>query len=288
MKVCVTGGAGYIGSHLVSALVTKGHEVTVVDSMDNGDFFHPLARFYSHDIREINQIEEDLQGTEVFFHLAANKQARSFDCYDMVSVNVAGTAAVLETAKTVGARRLVFSSSSAVYSPAFYVGQKISEEHFFKPINFYGMSKKMGEDLCEMMSDDQFDTVSLRYFNVWGGEHSKHNAVKSVMEIFEEKKAKGEPLVIYGDGSSVRDYVHVNDVVNANLLAANHPSNQGPRVFNICTGQATTVLEVARKVCGEDYPIVYTPAGDNEVEYSVGDYIRASTLLKWTPTIYYK
>lgn len=288
MKVCVTGGAGYIGSHLVSRLVTMGHIVVVVDDMSNGSFLHPSVKFLSHDIREINQAEKELRGTEVFFHLAANKQARSVDYYDMVSVNVAGTAAVLETAKKVGARRLVFSSSSAVYSPAFYIGQKISEEHFFRPVNIYGMSKKMGEDLCEMMSDDRFDVVSLRYFNVWGGTHPKHNSVKSVMEIFEEKKANGEPVVIYGDGSSVRDYVHVNDVVNANLLAAEYPNDQGPRVFNICTGQATTVLEVAHKVCGEDYPIVYMPAGDNEVNYSVGECIRASTLLKWTPTIHYK
>lgn len=287
MKVCVTGGAGYIGSHLVNRLVGLGHEVIVVDDMSNGSYMHPMTKFFSHDIKEMNQIENALAGTEVFFHLAANKQARSVDCYDMISANVAGTAAVLETAKRVGARRLVFSSSSAVYSPAFYIGQKISEEHFFKPINIYGMSKKMGEDLCEMMSDDHFDSVSLRYFNVWGGTHSKENSVKSVMEIFEEKKAKGEPLVIYGDGSSVRDYVHVNDVVNANLLAMDYASNLGPRVFNICTGNATTVLEVARKVCGENYPIIHMPAGNNEVEYSVGDCIRALTLLKWTPTIHY-
>lgn len=289
MKVCVTGGAGYIGSQLVSALVARGDEVIVVDSMENGDFIHPRSQFYSHDIREIDQLEKVLKGTEVFFHLAANKKATSTDCYEMISVNVGGTAAVLETAQRVGARRMVFSSSAAVYSPAFYVGQKVSEGHCVgkRPANIYGLSKKMGEDLCEMMSSERFDVVSLRYFNVWGGTHSKTNRIKSVIEMFEERKSQGEPVLIYGDGSSIRDYVHIHDVVRANLLAAEYPSNQGPRVFNICTGKATTVLEVARKVCGNHYPITYLPSRDNEPEYSVGQCDRAGTLLKWVPTIYY-
>lgn len=275
MKVCVTGGAGYIGSHLVAALVGNNHEVTVIDSMENGTRIHPKCRFFSHDIREIDQIESELMGTEVFFHLAADKRATSKDYYEMISVNVGGTTAVLETAKKVGAKRFVFSSSAAVYSKAFAkssaFGSCYEGDTTTHPTteNIYGLSKLLAEDVVKFMEDDGFEVVCLRYFNVYGGEYTPNASVKSVVEHFIDAMNKGVPVKIFGDGSAVRDFVHVDDVVDANLLAMTYPQKTVQRAFNICTGKGTTVLELARLVCGKDYPITFEPKRE-EIVYSVG------------------
>ena len=288
MKVCVTGGAGYIGSHLVSVLAFQGHEVVVVDNLENGNRIHPKCKFFSHDIREINDIEDQLQGTEVFFHLAADKRAASEEYYEMVSANVAGTAAVLEIAKKVGARRMVFSSSCAVYTKGMYdrgvVSESAADAERGTQQNVYGLSKLLCEDLCKFMSDDKFSCVNLRYFNVWGGQYLDSAPVhKSVIEIFADKKRKGEPIMIYGDGGTVRDFVHVNDVVKANLLAVDHISRTGATTFNICNNKATTVLDIAKKVCGEDYPMEYKPMRGNELPWCVGSNHLAAGELGWVP-----
>ena len=287
MKVCVTGGAGYIGSHLVPRLIGLGHEVTVIDDMSNGSYHHPMVKFYSHDIREIDQIENALGGTEVFFHLAANKQATSNEDYEMISVNVGGTTAVMETAKRVGARRVVFSSSAAVYhsrAHKWYPDLKIREEDASHskntPQNIYGLSKLLAERVCSFMANDKTSVACLRYFNVWGGNYSPDNTVKSAIEIFREKKAKGEPVKVYGDGSAVRDYVHVNDVVEANLAAMRCELNFSS-AWNICTGKGVSIIDVVRRECGKDYPVEFLPKRSNEVDYSVGCPERANSSLKW-------
>jgi UDP-glucose 4-epimerase len=272
MNVCVTGGAGYIGSHLVAALVGNGHDVTIVDSLENGTRVHPKCRFFSHDIREIDQIERELMGTEVFFHLAADKRATSKDYYEMISVNVGGTTAVLETAKKIGAKRFVLSSSAAVYSKAAskhgscFEGDASSDK---KPENVYGLSKMMAEDVAKFMEDEDFTVVCLRYFNVFGGEYTPNAVVKSAVEHFMNAMSKGLPIKIYGDGSAVRDFIHVDDVVDANLLAMTYTQQTSQRAFNVCTGMGTSILELARLVCGKDYPITFEPSRE-EIAHSVG------------------
>lgn len=288
MKICVTGGAGYIGSHLVSNLIFQGHQVTVVDNLDNGNRIHPRCRFFSHDVREINDVEQELEGTEVFFHLAADKRAASTDYYDMVSSNVAGTTAVLEVAKKVGTRRVVLSSSCAVYTKEMYekgvVSEKDADSNRGSQQNIYGLSKLMCEDVCKFMSDKTMSVVSLRYFNVWGGQYLNSAPVhKSVIEIFLDKAKKKEPIMIYGDGSIVRDYVHVDDVVNANLLAMDHETRSGATTFNICNGTGTTVLEIANMVCGEGYEKINMPARDNELPWCIGSNHLAGAELGWKP-----
>lgn len=276
MKVCVTGGAGYIGSHLVSALIQGGHEVTVVDNLENGTRVHSKCRFFSHDVREIDQIEPYLEGTEAFFHLAADKRATSKDYYDMISVNVGGTTAVLEVAKRVGAKRFVLSSSAAVYPKSCTKGSQFGKCYEFDsaihqiPDNIYGMSKKMAEDVSRFMEDETLKVVCLRYFNVYGGEYTPDASVKSAVEHFMDAISRGQPIKIYGDGTAVRDFVHVDDVVDANLLAmTTERTNTRAAVFNVCTGHGTTVLELARLVGGKNYPIVFADSRD-EVPYSVG------------------
>jgi len=224
MKVCVTGGAGYIGSHLVSRLVELGHEIVVIDDLSNGSVIHPQTTFFPYDIRDIEHIKNALQGTEAFFHLAANKRATSTDNCNMISVNVDGTMAVMDIAKKVGAKKFIFSSSAAVYGPEIPIWNKDGkiyecDSKHSTPMNIYGLSKRMGEEICQFMADESISVNCLRYFNVWGGKYLPNNKVKSAIETFRERKSKGESVQIYGDGSSVRDYVHVDDVVEANIKA---------------------------------------------------------------------
>jgi len=273
MKVCVTGGAGYIGSHLVAALIEKGHDVVVVDSLENGTRIHPKTRFFSHDIREIDQMEGALVGTDVFFHLAADKRATSKDYYDMMSVNLGGTTAVAEVAKRVGAKRFILASSAAVYSPKDTPCNEFDIHVKRKPANIYGLSKLQAEEVCAFLSDKDFVTVCLRYFNVWGGEYTPNAPVKSVIEHFIGNMTRDEPIEVYGQGAAIRDYVHVDDVVDANLLAMEYMPTKfdgNCHVFNVCTENGTSVIDLAKLVCGKGYPIRFQPERDNELQYSVG------------------
>lgn len=293
MKVCVTGGAGYIGSHLVSNLISKGHEVIVVDDLSNGDAIHPTHpnhRYFSHDIREIHYLQSALKETEVFFHLAADKRAASEDYYDISSVNIAGTTAVLEMARKVKARRMVFASSCAVYTKEMYTKGIVSEKaateegEVGNQQGMYGLSKLLGEDVCKFMSKGGLSTVALRYFNVWGGKYLNSPKLhKSAMEIFLERKESNTPIMINGDGTTVRDFVHINDVVSANLLAMNHQMSVGIETFNICTGVASKIIDIAKMIAGEEHPITYGPISDVELPWCVGSYKLAKERLGWEP-----
>jgi len=291
MKVCVTGGAGYIGSHLVANLINKGHEVIVIDDLSNGDAIHPAHpnhRYFSHDIREIHYLEKVLKGTEVFFHLAADKRATGEDYYDISSVNISGTTAVLEIAKKVNARRFVFSSSCALYTRDMYKNGPVTENATNQNIGsqqgMYGLSKLLGEDICRFMSKGGMTTVSLRYFNVWGGKYlNSPKLQKSAMEIFLERKDLNIPININGDGSTVRDFVHVNDVVSANLLSMNHEVSSNMETFNICTGVASRILDIAKMIAGENHPITFGDISDIELPWCVGSYELAKARLGWEP-----
>lgn len=291
MKVCVTGGAGYIGSHLVHTLINKGHEVVVIDDLSNGDAIHPghpNHRYFSHDIREMHYLRSALKETEVFFHLAADKRAASEDYYDISSVNIAGTTSVLEMARKVNARRVVFASSCAVYTKDMYskgiVCEEAANEGVGNQQGMYGLSKLLGEDICKFMSKGGLSTVALRYFNVWGGKYLNSPKLhKSAMEVFLERKESNTPIKINGDGTTVRDFVHVNDVVSANLLAMNHKMDVGMETFNICTGVASKIIDIANMIAGEEHPITYGPISDAELPWCVGSYQLAKKNLGWEP-----
>jgi UDP-glucose 4-epimerase len=291
MKICVTGGAGYIGSHLVSSLLSKGHEVIVIDDLSNGEFFgavHPNHRYFSHDIREIHYLTNVLKDTEVFFHLAADKRAAAEDYYDISSVNIAGTTAVLEAARKVNARRFVFSSSCAVYTKNMYSKGKVSEEDANQEVGtqqgMYGLSKLLGEDICKFMSKGGMTTVALRYFNVWGGRYLKAPKLhKSAMEIFLDRKHDNSPIKINGDGTTTRDFVHIDDVVDSNLLAMDHNVDGEIETFNICTGVGTKIIDIAKMIAGEDHPITYGPISDVELPWCIGSYELAKNRLGWEP-----
>lgn len=279
--VLVTGGAGFIGSHLVDSLVNNGYKVVVIDNLSNGKMqnVNQEADFYPLDIAIDKGKIRDLFKRfdfEYVFHLAA--MARIPECLDKpvesFNVNVMGTLHLLELAREFGSC-LVFSSSSSVYGE---VNQQvpINEETKLAPISMYGLHKLTAEQLVLMYAKFYGTKCSaLRYFNVYGtARQSAEGAYPNVFSAFGRDSKRGE-LTIYGDGEQARDYVHVFDVVRANLAFIDKPA--WGQVFNVGTGKTHTVNEVAGLF--PNAKPSYKPARVGDPRYSCADVSRASEVL---------
>jgi UDP-glucose 4-epimerase len=274
MRAVVTGGAGFIGSNLVDALIARGDDVTVVDNLASGkrENLDPAARFIEHDIREPFELDAD-----VVFHLAAQADVQTSmkrPDYD-AAVNVVGTVNVLHAA---GAAQVVFASSGgAGYGEC---PEPATEDAPFLPLSPYGIAKKCGEEyLAGWNRIHATPHVSLRFANVYG-ERQDSGLEGGVVAIFLERMARGEETVIYGDGDQSRDFVYVGDVV-AGMLATVGKTG-GP--FNIGTGRATTVNELhaaCRRVAGIAEEPRHEDARLGDVLRSVIDPSRAQRELGW-------
>ena len=238
MRVAVTGGAGYIGSALVKRLVEDGNQVVSVDSLLNGDY-GPLkalglgdkAVLHVGDIRDGNKVEEIFGGSDVIAHLAALPglvKCRE-NPEDATSINVYGTHQVLEAARRLDIGRVVFCSSAAVYGKPMEL--PVKESHPLRPLNLYGVTKLAGEKLMESYHDNYgIETVSLRFGNVFGvGLYTNYD---TVIPKFVRMGLRGEPLTVYGDGTSSRDFVHVEDVVQAVILSLTS-EGRGGQAYNV-------------------------------------------------------
>jgi UDP-glucose 4-epimerase len=278
MRALVTGGAGFIGSNLVDALVERGDQVEVVDDFSSGkrEFVNPRAKLREHDIREPFEIEAD-----VVFHLAAQADVQTsmkrpeFDA----AVNVVGTVNVLNAA---GNAQVIFSSSGgAGYGEC---PGPVDEDFPFLPLSPYGIAKKCGEEyLAGWNRIHGTRHVALRFGNVYGPRQDS-GLEGGVVSIFLERMAKGEPTTIFGDGSQTRDFVYVGDIVDA-LLAAVGKSG-GP--YNIGTGEETSVAELHR-ACAEVAGVENAPRIEDarlgDVHRSVIDPGRAARELGWRPRV---
>ncbi len=224
MKILVTGGAGFVGSHLVNRLVDD-HEVTVLDNLHSGrkEWVNPRATFIQGDIREEKDIRKAIKGKEMVFHLAAIADARSTDADNVYSVDFLGSKNVFELAKLINAK-VVFASSAAVYGDAPLPNR---EDMVCKPLGQYGKSKLRAEKICPEGS------LILRFFNVYG------QRGHSVINLFAEKITNYQDITIFGSGIQTRDYVHVDDVVNALLLGFDHEG-----IYNVGTGKETNLLDI--------------------------------------------
>ena len=284
-KVIVTGGAGFIGSNLVKAFVADGFDVHVVDNFAGGRMEGRLctdATLHETDIRDLKALFKICEGAEYIFHLAALPRVQdSIDRpIETNDVNVNGTLAVLEAARHAGVKKVVFSSSAAVYGDQPVL--PLSEDMPASPKSPYGLHKYLGERSMQLWSELYgVPTVSLRYFNVYGPGFDPNGAYALVVGKFLDQRKKGLPLPIAGDGSNTRDYVHVNDVVRANILAAQNPGIARGEVFNIGAGVETSVNEIAAHVEG---PVRHV-APRIEPARCVADVRRAKNTLGWTSTI---
>ena len=280
MRAVVTGGAGFIGSHLVDALVARGDEVTVVDDLSTGHrgYVNPKAQLVEHDIRE-----PFLFDAEVVFHLAAQADVGTsverpvFDA----EVNVLGTVNVLEAARAAGAAVVFSSTGGAIYGD---VDAPAAEDAPLRPVSPYGMAKLSAEAYTEgWRRVHGLRSVVLRFANVYGPRQSA--ALEGgVIAIFLERLHSGEEALVFGDGEQTRDYVHVDDVVRALLAAAERDGG----VFNVGTGVETTVNrlhELCREVSGIDAPPRHDPPRLGDARRSVLDVSRAKRELGWRPKI---
>jgi UDP-glucose 4-epimerase len=289
MNYCVTGGCGFIGSHLVDRLIEDGHAVTILDDFSTGQRanLNPAARLIEGSILDATKVREALSGADAVFHTAAwARVVRSVeDPLGTHAVNVTGTLQVLQMAREQGIKRFVYSSSSSV------VGDQdthvVREDMACRPVSPYALQKYMGEQYVDMFARlFGMSAVSLRYFNVYGPRQLTEGAYALVIGKFMRQKREGEPMSIYGDGEQTRAYTYVADVVEANLKAARVALEPGEHlVVNIGTAVETSVNAVAERIGGEVTRIVPNPRGHLEELRKVADNARARERLGWTPKV---
>ena len=286
MKYIVTGGAGFIGSNLVDALVSEGHEVIVIDNISTGkeENVNSKAQVFICDIshkENIATMAEVMKGADTVFHLAAlaRVQPSIENPHEFNKVNVNGTLHVLTAAKESGVRRVVYSASSSAYGDATIF--PTPENHPTDPLSPYGLQKLIGEQYCRVFYHCYgLETVSLRYFNVFGERQSLDGAYKLVMGIFADQRLKGKPLTITGDGEQRRDFTYVGDVVQANILASSSSFVGKGESINIGNGDNRSVNEIANLIGG---PKKYIDKR-LEPQQTLADNTRAKDLLNWKPT----
>lgn len=281
-KVVVTGGAGFIGSNLVRTLVSEGVSVEVVDNYAGGRLDGrevPGATYHDADILDLSAHPHIFKDADAVFHLAALPKIQdSIDRpIETARINIEGTLAVLEAARIGGARKVIFSSSAAVYGDQETM--PLNERLEPTPKSPYGLHKHVGEQLCRLWAElYQLPTVSLRYFNVYGPGFDPSGAYALVVGRFIDLRRQGQPLTIAGDGSHTRDYVHVSDVVRANILAAMSEKVGKGEVINVGSGEETSIKVLAELIGGPTDAV----APRIETARSVADVSRAKELLGWS------
>ena len=283
-KVVVTGGAGFIGSNMVDRLISEGKQVIVLDDLSTGKFenINDNAIFYRRDLAEIevDDLVELFKDVDVVFHFAAlaRVQPSIEDPLHFNNVNVTSTLKILMAAHKAGVKRVVYSASSSAYGDTDVL--PTPESTATNPLSPYGLQKLIGEQYCKMFSEVYgLDTVSLRYFNVYGNRMALEGAYCLVMGIFAKQMLDGKPLTITNDGNQRRDFTYVGDVVEANWLAANYSDKLNGEVFNIGNGANFSVNEVADMLGGEKtygYPRI-------EPSETLADNSKAQDILGWIP-----
>ena len=283
-KVLVTGGAGFIGSHIADVLVKNGRETLILDNLKTGkkENINAGAVFRLADIREFEAIKPLFDGVDYVFHLAALTSVpfsieNPLETHD---VNVNGTLNVLAAARDAGVKKVILASSSAVYGniPVLPQHEKL-QPSLETP---YALHKFIGENYCRLFSLLYgMPTVSLRYFNVYGPGMADDSPYSSVMSIFLKQKLSGKHLNIFGDGSQSSDFGFVDDVVKANILAMENDAVGGGDVINIGTGKNRSINELADIIGGDKK---YLEAR-HEIKHSAADISKAFDVLGWRPEV---
>jgi UDP-glucose 4-epimerase len=288
MRALVTGGAGFIGSNLVSALLERRFAVTVLDDISTGYRENVPAgvEFIEGDVRSESDVQRAIRQADVVFHLAASVgNARSLqDPVRDSEVNVIGTLRILEAARRHGVRKIVASSSAAIFGELKHL--PIREDHPAEPDSPYGVSKLAGEKMCLAFARLYgMEIVCLRYFNVYG-ENQRYDAYGNVIPIFVHRMLDRLPLIVFGDGDQTRDFVHVSDVVQANLLAALTTGCTG--AYNIASGRAVTVNYLAGLIASMRHPRVdvqHANPRPGDVRHSLADISAARGAFGYRPQV---
>lgn len=290
MKIVVTGGAGFIGSHIVEYWSNTNAEVHIIDNLRSGfeknvaDFKNII--FHKGSITDKEFVNKVLENTTYVFHLAAlisvpESLEKPEECLD---INVKGLLNVLNAAKHHKVKKVVHSSSAAIYGDDPRLPKDISMKP--KPQTPYGITKLDGEYYLQMYFEQYgLPTTSLRYFNVFGPRQDPKSQYAAAIPIFVFKALKNEPIIIYGDGEQTRDFVYVKDVVNANVLAAQNENVIG--VFNVANEKAITINELAKliiKTTNSKSEIIYQPTRPGDIKHSLASIKETREALKFNPS----
>jgi len=289
----VTGGAGFIGSHIVEELLRRGENVKVVDNFSTGkrqnvQVFNSKAEIIEADIADAKNLAEFLQGADYVIHQAAIPSVPKsiLDPLKSHHANVNGTLNLLLASRDAGVKRLVYASSSSLYGDSPTLPKH--EGMMPNPLSPYGAQKLFGEMYCRVFTKAYgLETVSLRYFNVFGPRQDSTSQYSGVLALFIPAVLQGRRPTIYGDGLQSRDFTYVQNVVEANLLACQLPGVAG-QVFNIACGDRITVnsmLHHITKITGNDIAPVYAESRAGDIKHSQADITRAKEHLGYEPKI---
>jgi len=288
MNFLVTGGAGFIGSNLVDSLIDLNHNVIVIDNeaaSENESFYwNSKAENYKYDICNYNKIEPLFRSVDCVFHLAAESRIQTAiqNPSRTFKVNVIGTLNILDASRKHKVNRIVYSSTSSYYG--LKNNPPLVEDMDRDCLNPYSCSKVAGEDIIKMYSNlYNINSVIFRYFNVYGDRQPTKGQYAPVIGLFQKMKSEGKPMTVVGDGLARRDYTHVKDVVNANILAAMKEEILESKVVNIGTAKNYSVLELVGMIGGE---YVHIPPREGEAKETLADISEAKNYLNWEPTIY--
>ena len=288
MKILVTGGTGFVGSHIVEYLVQRGDNVTILDNLNTGKIEN-LSKVKTNvnvvngDIRDYKLLEGLVNDSDGVFHEAALASVQqSFKMQDeYFDVNVNETENILKLAKEYGFK-VVYASSSSVYGNTTEI--PINENFELNPINPYGQTKLDGEKIARRYSEQNVSVIGLRYFNIFGKGQTIEYA--GVITKFIERLKEGKSPIIFGKGSQIRDFIYVNDVAEANLMAMN--CNESNLLVNIGSGKAISILELANmmiKISGIELNPTFTKSLQGDIEKSHADVSLAKRLLGWKSEI---
>ena len=288
MRSLITGGAGFIGSHLAAALAARGDEVIILDNLSTGrrsNLDGIDAELVVGDIRDGTAVHDSMRGVERVFHLAAmisvpESMQYPLECY---AVNLTGSIGVLEEARLSGVHRVVLSSSAALYGG---LEGEVSEDSPLHPVSPYSASKLAMENAASLYTNIfALETVVLRYFNVYGPGQSPDSPYAAAIPNFSKRILQGLPPIVYGDGKQTRDFVYVKDVVQANLLASTAAGADG-EIFNIAGGSSVSLLELLdamHSIWPDALPPQFEPERAGDVRFSAADIRKAQTSLGYRP-----
>ena len=292
-RYLVTGGAGFIGSNIVEALVQQGGFVRVFDNLSTGNLsnlegMNGHIDFIHSDIRDLPLIRAAVKDIDYIFHSAALSSV-GWSIDDPIAtneVNITGTLNILIAAKDAGVKRVVYASSASVYGNSPKLPKE--EDMPANPISPYAISKYTGEQYCRAFFKLYgLETVVFRYFNVFGKRQNSNSQYSAAIPIFIESLLEGKPSIIYGDGEQSRDFVFIEDVVRANLLAC-HAKNAPGEVFNIACGEHTTINSLVRMIkelIGSDIKPLYEEERKGDVRHSQADISKARRILGYEPKV---
>jgi nucleoside-diphosphate-sugar epimerase len=288
MIFLITGGNGFIGSNAVNYLISQGHSVIVIDNLSSDAhdqfYYNDKATYYQYNITDYEMCSDVFNRHQPDYVLHFAAEARIQNCIEdpikAYESNVIGTLTMLQLSKKYKVKRFVLSSTSAIYG--------LKNEGFLDEqmnpdcLNAYSLTKLAAEQACKLYSDlYDLSTVCLRYFNVYGPNQPKRGSYAPVIGIFSRQIKNNEPMTIVGDGLQSRDYIHVSDIVTANILAATSAETLKGDIFNVGTGVKYSVLEVAKNM-GTEY--TYLPPRSGEARHTLANNAKIQSVLGWKPT----